>query len=163
MTNLDSLPTPSRIANLMIFVVPGQQHQQTNPSHRHQQRSNAVYSLLTHLSTKYCIILPLSNTRISLPSVNLSVRAGIRPLGLISLNQGSFCVSLENWMPVALYGRLQMHVNTSYWHGEWLSYPNSSSVIDILMPFGVCAVYKWISDSDDMIVGLVWLPKELNV
>lgn len=39
----------------------------------------------------------------------------MRPLGLISLNQGSFCVSFENWMPVALYGRLQVLISLKFW------------------------------------------------
>lgn len=33
---------------------------------------------------------PLSNKWIGLPSVKVSVKAGIRPLGLISRNQGSY-------------------------------------------------------------------------
>ena len=35
---------------------------------------------------------PDSNSRICLPSEKVSVRAGMRPLGLISKNQGSFWV-----------------------------------------------------------------------
>lgn len=41
-------------------------------------------------------MLPLSKRRMGLPSVNLSVMAGMRPLGLISRNQGSFWVLLLN-------------------------------------------------------------------
>ena len=33
---------------------------------------------------------PLSNSRMSLPSVKVSVMAGMRPLGFISKNQGSY-------------------------------------------------------------------------
>ena len=35
MTNLDSLPTPGRIADLMIFVIPIPHRQQTKPSQNH--------------------------------------------------------------------------------------------------------------------------------
>lgn len=39
-------------------------------------------------------MLPDSNKLMVLPSVNLSVRAGMRPLGLMARNQSSFCVFL---------------------------------------------------------------------
>ena len=35
------------------------------------------------------------------------------------------------------------------------AYPSSSNTIDILMPFGVWAVYRWISGSEDMVVTTV--------
>lgn len=40
------------------------------------------------------MIEPLSNSLIGLPSVKVSVSAGIRPFGLISKNHGSFWVFL---------------------------------------------------------------------
>jgi hypothetical protein len=40
------------------------------------------------------------------PSENVSVIAGMRPLGLISKNQSSFWVFLDISMPVTSYGRL---------------------------------------------------------
>ena len=43
-------------------------------------------------------MLPDSKRRIGLPSVKVSVRAGMRPLGLISRNQGSFWVFF--WMSI---------------------------------------------------------------
>jgi hypothetical protein len=39
------------------------------------------------------MIAPLSNRRMGLPSVNVSVKAGMRPLGLISRNHGSWIAS----------------------------------------------------------------------
>ncbi len=38
---------------------------------------------------------PDSKRRIDLPSLKVSVRAGMRPFGLMSRNQGSFWVFLE--------------------------------------------------------------------
>lgn len=51
-------------------------------------------------------MLPDSKRRIVLPSGKESVRAGIRPLGLIWRNQGSFWVSLVMSMAWVLYGKL---------------------------------------------------------
>jgi len=65
-------------------------------------------------------MLPLSKRLMAFPSLKVSVKAGIRPLGLIARNQGSFCVSLEMSILVTLYGN-----------------PSSSRVMEILIPFGV--------------------------
>jgi hypothetical protein len=43
-------------------------------------------------------MLPDSNRLIVRPSVNVSVKAGMRPLGLMARNQGSFCVFLDMFM-----------------------------------------------------------------
>ena len=89
---------------------------------------------------------PLSNSRIELPSVKVSVRAGIRPLGFISKNQSSFWVFLprsilvtcaEDGQAVLSPHALCAHstrFNTSYFN------PSSSRRIDTLMPLGVWAV-----------------------
>jgi hypothetical protein len=58
---------------------------------------------------------------------NVSVIAGILPLGLISRNQGSFWILVEMFRCSTLYGR-----------------PSSSRAIEILMPFGVLSVYSVI-------------------
>lgn len=47
-------------------------------------------------------MLPDSNSRIVLPSLNVSVKAGMRPLGLMARNQGSFWVFLEMSMACVL-------------------------------------------------------------
>jgi hypothetical protein len=52
-----------------------------------------LYSV-SYRSTKYCMIPPDSKRLIVLPSVKVSVKAGMRPLGLMARNQGSFWVSL---------------------------------------------------------------------
>jgi len=94
-------------------------------------------------------MLPLSKICIPFPPSNdLSVSAGIRPLGLMSKNHlewyfgklvnsthlldgrstyGSFCSVLSNEMPWTLYGS-----------------PSSSRRMLIFMPFGVWAVYRVI-------------------
>lgn len=64
---------------------------------------------LSYFATRYCMMLPLSKRRIVLPSENLSVNAGMRPLGLISRNHCSFCVFLEMSILVNSYGRLKEH------------------------------------------------------
>jgi hypothetical protein len=46
---------------------------------------------VSYLATRYCSIAPLSQILISCPSSSMSVSAGIRPLGFIARNQGSFC------------------------------------------------------------------------
>lgn len=51
-------------------------------------------------------MLPDSKSRMGCPSVNLSVRAGMRPLGLMARNQGSFWVFLDMSILVCWYGRL---------------------------------------------------------
>lgn len=61
------------------------------------------------------------------PSLKVSVMAGMRPLGLIARNQGSFCVNLLMSTSVTSYGM-----------------PSSSRVMETLMPFGVCIVYRWM-------------------
>lgn len=58
---------------------------------------------LSYRSTRYCIIDPLSKRRIGFPSVKVSVMAGMRPLGLISRNHGSFVLSV-NISPLTSHG-----------------------------------------------------------
>jgi hypothetical protein len=41
---------------------------------------------------------PLSNRLMVLPSEKVSVRAGMRPLGLMERNQGDFWALVENWI-----------------------------------------------------------------
>jgi len=52
------------------------------------------------------MMLPDSNSRMSLPSLNVSVSAGMRPLGLISRNHGSFCTFFDMSILWVVYGRL---------------------------------------------------------
>ena len=62
---------------------------------------------LSYFATRYSMMLPLSKIRMGLPSSNLSVMAGMRPLGLMSRNHGSFWVFFENSILVTWYGRLE--------------------------------------------------------
>lgn len=50
---------------------------------------------LSYVLTRYCMIEPDSKRRIFWPSLKVSVRAGMRPLGLMARNHGSFCSFLE--------------------------------------------------------------------
>ena len=123
---LDGLPCPLRIRYLMILIVSGGEIS----THRTHQRLNLYFELAQDHHWSYCIMLPLSKIRIALPSVKVSVIAGILPLGLISRNlrcaeccmsasfsytwrfhskwtyQGSFWVFLENSIFVVSYGNL---------------------------------------------------------
>ena len=78
----------------------------------------------TYRATRYCMILPLSNSRIGLPSSHLSVSAGIRPLGLISRNHGSFCAFFENSILCTLYGIL---ISISVSHVRYSTSPSPRS------------------------------------
>lgn len=83
---------------------------------------------------------PDSNTLSGLPSANeASAIAGTRPLGLISRNHGSFCSVVEKLILRAVYGR-----------------PSSSRAIEILTPFGVCAVYNVIAGVEAIVWETVW-------
>lgn len=55
-----------------------------------------------------CMMDPDSNKLIVWPSVKVSVKAGMRPLGLIARNHGSFWVFLEMSIFSVLYGSLRI-------------------------------------------------------
>lgn len=141
------------------------------------------------------MILPLSKSRMSLPSVNVSVRAGMlsclksagdlrsrvvngegnvpaigidvaeplllpksairtpeTPSELHSLPSAcssrcrSWCACTEVCPTTPGQKHAYSTVSTAF------TYPSSSSKIDILMPFGVCVVYRWMSEFEVMIV-----------
>lgn len=75
------------------------------------------------------MMLPLSKIRISLPSEWVSVKAGMRPFGLIAVNQGDFCSLVAMSILRTVYGRL-----------------SSARVMLILMPFGDWPVYRVMFD-----------------
>lgn len=82
--NFDVLSGPTGVGEFVVPVVSG------NVIQLVVDRIPTESVWFGHLSIRYSIILPLSNTRIGFPSSQVSVRAGMRPLGLISRNQGSF-------------------------------------------------------------------------
>lgn len=56
-------------------------------------------------------MLPLSKTRIGLPSVKVSVMAGMRPLGLMARKEGAFWSFLAKLRASTLYLRLDGRVS----------------------------------------------------
>ena len=121
-------------------------------------------------------MLPDSKSRIFWPSVKVSVRAGIRPLGLISRNQlvevsiGSGqsitpirtvpsgcswrCQSSPPCMgvyPTVSARTHQLSIGAPEIKGE-KTYPNSSSAMEILIPLGVCVVYSVMSGLFAMVI-----------
>ena len=102
---------------------------------------------MSYVATRYSSIAPDSKILSSTPSVVLSVMAGIRPLGLISVNHGSFCSFLNISIGTSCMvcqvrhsagRRKNCHVSTLY------SSPSSSRAMWIFNPLGVPSLYAVI-------------------
>ncbi len=87
---------------------------------------------------------PDSNRLMFLPSLNVSVKAGMRPLGLILRNSGVFWSFFWRDMAWTVYGR-----------------PSSSRVIEIFTPLGVWAVFPLLVLWNWVLTG--WSHIEMNV
>lgn len=83
------------------------------------------------------MMLPLSKTRISLPSEWVSVKAGMRPFGLMAVNQGDFCSLVVMSILRTVYER-----------------PSSARVMLILMPFGDWPVYRVMFGDGEVSIGV---------
>lgn len=96
---------------------------------------------------------PDSKRRIVLPS-SLSVRAGMRPLGLMARNQGVFWSPSLMEILTILYLRLIVLVLADLLlvPGCCCNYPSSSSRMDTLTPFGVWVVYNVMSFSAGILI-----------